>query len=89
LSLPSSEIITKEKWIKQTFPTGCVSIQNIEKYSGVDKLANQRTTQCPLPSGPRAIIVKNKLLSFSIFLISWAWSVLNLRHCNHFPGQKQ
>ncbi len=31
LSLPSSEIITKEKRNKQTFPAGCVSIQNIEK----------------------------------------------------------
>lgn len=33
-----------------------------------------------IPSGPRAIIVKNMLLSFSIFLASCAWSVLYFRH---------
>lgn len=36
--------------------------------------------QQSVPSGPRAIKVKNILLSFSIFLASCAWSVLYFRH---------
>lgn len=33
-----------------------------------------------VPSGPRVISAKNILFSFSIFLASCAWSVLNFKH---------
>lgn len=32
-------------------------------------------------SGPRVMRAKKMLLSFSIFFASWAWSVLNFKHC--------
>jgi len=42
--------------------------------------ANPQSINNDIPSGPRAINVKNILLSFSIFLASCAWSVLYFRH---------
>lgn len=49
-------------------------------FTGCASICSFPVTSDKSTSGPRAIKEKNMLFSFSIFLASCAWSVLNLRH---------
>ena len=41
------------------------------------------------PLRPRIIMRKSSLLSFSMRLTSWAWSVLYFKHCQHARGNAE